>query len=127
MALSDPDFYRKALGRVKKLIVIIGLAASIALCAWKGIRYGGGFLAGAAASYFSFWRWEQVVQSLTAARATAPPSSWRFAIRILVLLAVSYVIIVYSGVNRTAALAGLLTPAAAATIEIVYELIWNLK
>lgn len=122
MPSSDQAFYERALRRIQWLILILGIGGALILGTWKGIRFGGGFLLGAAASYLSLWRWQRVAASL----GSAPPrrTAW-FVLRILALLAIGYAIIRFSGVNHAAVLAGLLVAAAAATAEMIYELIYG--
>jgi ATP synthase I chain len=122
MPRDDPAFYERALGRIKLIILILGLAGAVVLAIWKDVRFGGGFLIGAAASYLSFWRWQRVVESIgRSAKARRPP--WLLAVRFVVLMAAGYVIIMLTGFNPVAAVIGLLLPGAAVTCEILYELI----
>jgi len=130
MPQDDAAFYAGVLRRIKILIIVLGILGAIVATFWKGWPFGGGFLVGAATSYLSFWRWEHVVESV--GPTTKRRSPWLLAFRIGMLLAAGYVIIRLSGVDPGAAIAGLLLPGAAATIEIVYELIfrthlWNMK
>ena len=130
MSPTDRALYDDVLRRMSRIILVIGIAGALLLTAWKGLLVGGGFLIGAAASYISFWRWRHVVESVGAASMRRSP--WLLALRFTLILAAGYVIIKLTGVNFAAALAGLLVPRAAATIEILYELIfqnrlWNLK
>jgi hypothetical protein len=121
----DQAFYEGVLRRIKRIIVILGIAGAIILTAWKGWRYGGGFLIGAAGSYVSFWRWQRLVDSVGSGTKSRAP--WLLALRFTVLIAAGYVIIEVTGVNQGAALAGLLVPGAAASIEIIYELIYGTR
>jgi hypothetical protein len=121
MRRSDPAFYESALVRIKLIILILGLTGAVFLAIWKDVRFGGGFLIGAAASYLSFWRWQRVVESISGAKVRRSP--WLLAIRFVVLMAAGYVIIMLTGFNAAAAVIGLLLPGAAVTIEILYELI----
>ncbi len=130
MPATDQALYDDVLRRMSRIILGLGIAVVLLLTAWKGILVGGGFLIGSAASYLSFWRWRHVVESVGPAPMHRSP--WLLALRFMLILAVGYVIIKLTGVNLAAALAGLLVPGAAATIEILYELIfqnrlWNVK
>src|SRR5689334_21655647 len=125
MAQNDPVFFAKALHRVRILILAIGLLGALALSTWNGVRFGGGFLVGTAISFLSFWRWEKVAESISSTPTTTPKSTMRLALRILAIMAAAYVIIKYSGVTPAAVVVGLLVPAAAATFEIIYELIYG--
>lgn len=120
----DQGFYEQVLRRIKLMILILGLAGGIAIGIWKGLRFGSGFLIGASASYLSFWRWQRLVESIGSAPVKRSP--WMLAIRFLMLLSIGYVIIKLTGADPGAALIGLLVPAAAVTLEILYELTkWN--
>jgi hypothetical protein len=121
MPPNDQAFYESALRRIKVIILILGLTGAVFLATWKGVRFGGGFLIGAAASYLSFWRWEQVVEAVIVAKARRSP--WMLSLRFVVLIAAGYVIIKLTGFNISAAVTGLLLPGAAVTVEILYELI----
>ena len=127
---TDQALYDDVLRRMSRIILGLGIAVALLLTAWKGILVGGGFLIGSAASYLSFWRWRHVVESVGPAPMHRSP--WLLALRFMLILATGYVIIKLTGVSIGAALAGLLLPGAAATIEILYELIfqnrlWNMK
>lgn len=121
MPRSDQEFYERAIRRIKRIILVLGLAGAVALVIWKDLRFGSGFLIGAAASYLSFWRWERVVEAIVTGKTRQPP--WRFVLRFLVLLAAGYVIIRITGLNLTAAALALLLPGVAVTVEMIYELI----
>jgi len=120
MRLSDQEFYERAIQRIKRIILVIGVSGALALAIWKDIRFGCGFLIGATASYFSFWRWEHVVEAIVTGKARRP--TWRFALRLVALLAAGYVIIRLTGFNLAAAALGLLLPGLAVTFEMIYEL-----
>jgi hypothetical protein len=120
MPQSDQEFYERAVQRIKRIILTLGLTGTLVLAIWKDVRFGCGFLIGAAASYLSFWRWERVVEAIVAGKARRPP--WRLALRFIVLAATGYVIIRITGFNLAAAAMGLLLPGAAVTVEMIYEL-----
>jgi hypothetical protein len=121
MAAHDPAFDARMLRRIYWIILILGIAGSIALAIARGPRAGAGFLIGAAVSYLSFWRWEKVVNALGKKPARR---SFFWMLRFVLLAALAYVIIRFARVDLKAALAGLLVSAAAVIIEIVYELIY---
>jgi hypothetical protein len=124
MAQSDQEFYERAIRRVKRNILVLGVTGTLVLAIWKYPRFGCGFLIGGAASYLSFWRWEHIVEAIVTGKTRQP--AWRLAIRFLVLMAAGYVIIRLTGFNLAAAAIGLLLPGFAVTIEMIYELIsWN--
>ena len=121
MAPHDPAFDARVLRRIHWIILILGIAGSIAFAVARGPRTGGGFLIGAAVSFLSFWRWEQVVNAL-GTKPTRKSLFWM--LRFLFVAALAYAIIRLARVDLKAALAGLLVSAAAVIIEIVYELIY---
>lgn len=121
MRRSDPAFYESALRRIKLIILILGSAGAVLLAVRRGVRFGGGFLIGAAASYVSFWRWQVVVESIGGAKVRRSP--WLLVIRLAVLFAAGYVIIVLTGFNAAAAVMALLLPGVAVVFEILYELV----
>ena len=121
MPRSDQEFYERAIRRIKRIILVLGLTGALALCIWKDLRFGCGFLIGAAASYLSFWRWERVVEAIVTGKTRQP--AWRFVLRFIVLLAAGYVIIRITSLNLTAAAMALLLPGAAVTVEMIYDLI----
>ena len=123
MPASDQSFYDSAIRRISRLILILGLAGAATLSALQGIRIGSAFLVGAAVSYLSFWRWQQVVNALTA--GPKPRPAWRFILRIVILGALACVIIKFLGLNVAAAVSGLLVSGAAVILELVYELIYG--
>ena len=122
MAGSEQNFYSEVLRRITWFILALGIAGAVAASWLKGVRTGFGFLIGAALSYLSFWRWQQVINSLGA--NPRPRSTWSLALRLLVLVALAYGIIRLLGLNPAAAVAGLLVSAAAVILEILYELIY---
>jgi hypothetical protein len=121
MQQIDQAFYERVVRRIRWMIIVLGATGSVVLAIWQGIRVGGGFLIGAAASYLSFWRWQYVVESIGPGQKRRSP--WLLMLRLAVIIAAGYVIIKITGVNEAAAVVGLLLPGAAVTFEIVYELI----
>src|SRR5215472_17956105 len=109
MLQNDPAFYGRALRRIKFLILILGTLGAAALALWKGARFGGGFLVGGTASYLSFWRWERVVESIGPGKPRHQ-KWWALALRLAVLIAGAYVIIIFTGFNPAGAVVGLLLP-----------------
>src|SRR5271165_2649769 len=119
---QDDAFYRKVQRRITIFILVLAVSGALAGAIWKGLGAGGGFLTGAAVSYLSFWRWEKIVNSL-GARPKVRGSLW-WMLRSLDLVALAYVIIRILGLSLPAATVGLLVPAAAVMLELIYELIY---
>src|SRR5689334_11826937 len=119
---TDPDeIYRRMIQRVTRLILLIGIVASIVAAALKGLRFGGGFLLGAFLSWASFWRWKQVVESL-GGDAARRRSALIWVLHFAVLFGLAYVIVKYLKVAPAALFIGLLVSAAAVIVSILYEL-----
>jgi len=121
MARSEEAFYEQAIRRIQGLIVALGLLGAGALGLRLGARAGLAFLIGAGASYASFLGWQRLVSALAPNAKRRSP--W-FVVRIVVLLALAYVIIKFLGLNVAAAVGGLMVSAAAVILELVYELIY---
>ncbi len=117
----------RAAERMLRSIAVLAAVGAAAGFFWKGWTWGGGFLMGALASYFNF-RWlKTLTESLGDAAAVKPPRK-RFAVfmglRYLILGAGAYVILNYSPLNLTAALAGLFVSVAAVILEALFELVY---
>ena len=119
---NEPGFYERGIRRITWIILVLGLLGAVVSGAAKGFRFGFGFLVGAGFSYLSFWRWQKVLAVL--GTGVKPQSSWRLVLRILLLVALAYVIIRFLELNIAAAAIGLLASAAAVILEIIYELIY---
>jgi hypothetical protein len=122
MAESDPAFYDRAIRRISRLTLVLGLIGTAATASVRGIRDGLAFLIGASLSYASFWGWQQLANAITPGRK--PRSSRFFVFRMLALAGLAYVIIRFLGLNVAVAVAGLLVSTAAVLLEIIYELIY---
>jgi len=122
MAESDPAFYEQAIRRIRRLIVILGIAGAAGIASFRGIPSGFAFLIGATASYLSFLGWQQIATAIGPdARKRSPRY---FIVRILAFVALAYVIMRFLGLSAAAAVAGMLVSAAAVMLEIIYELIY---
>lgn len=122
MAENEQAFYERGLHRITWIILALGIAGAAVLIAVRGFRFGFGFLVGAGFSYLSFWRWQRVLSAI--GPGFKPQSSVRLMLRILLLVALAYVIIRFLELNIAAAALGLFVSAAAVIIEIIYELIY---
>lgn len=128
MTPADPhqEHYARALGRMMRAIAVLALAGTVVALAAGGWRWAGGFLAGTLASYLNF-RWlKQIAESLGASSDARPRARGAvfFGLRYLILAAGGYVIVNFSALNITAALAGLFVAVAAVIFEILFELLY---
>lgn len=111
--------------RLMALVTVPGLIAAFALRGW---RAAAGFLLGAALSFLNFRRLAGMVSSIAQsaqnpeAKPAPKPSTYRLAIRYLLLAVVVYAIVKYFEVNLMAALLGLFVAVAAVVIEMLLEL-----
>jgi len=125
----DPEqlLLGRALGRIHVAIGCLSATGAIAATIYGGWRWGLGFLAGAAASWFNF-RWlKQLVDSLGSVATGSRPRRARaifMGLRYVLLAAGAYVILNFSALSVAAALIGLFVPAAAVILEILFELIY---
>ncbi len=113
-----------ALRRIRLLMLVLGGAGTLASALLRDWRFAASFLLGAAAAYIGIAWVERAVDALS---PDAPPGRGRFIVlaglRYAIFGAAGYVIVKVFGMNAIAAIAGLLVPVAAATAEVLYELI----
>jgi hypothetical protein len=122
--MSDDGFFDRALVRIGKAMFAVGAGGLIAATVWRGWRWGAGFAIGAAASWLNFHWLKQVVDALGQNRPTRKRVAILAGLRYALLGGGAYVIIRYSSVSVTAALAGLFVSVAAVIIEICFELVY---
>jgi uncharacterized membrane protein len=125
---TGEDFYSRAVERIPKFMLVIGLAALISAFSYFGWRTGVGFALGAAISYLNFHWLEKVVvgiAELTISSGTAPSSRGvvhRFLLRYFLMALVAFVILTVSRESLYGLFAGLFLPVAAILCEAGYEL-----
>jgi hypothetical protein len=119
----------RAIARVPKWIVVLGLLGTGAAAKMGGAPYAGAFFVGAAAAYLNFRLIERFVNTLgrIASDGSAKPTRnsggyWLF-IQFALFVLGAFVILRSSGFNITAAFFGFLVCPAAAVMELVYELL----
>jgi len=119
---NDSEFYDRAVRRIGRIIMALGVIGAISMAALKGISSGFAFLIGSAISFTSFWGWRHLADALV------PTSKKRrsafFVLRLVGMIALAWVIIKFLRLNLAAAALGLLVSGAAVVLEIVYELIY---
>ena len=102
---------------------MIAIAGTLAAAFWLGWRGGFGFAIGSAIAVFNYHLWKRVAYAIGRPGARPKSASAVFlGARYLLLGIALFAIIKYLGVSPLALLAGLLVPAAAVLVEIVYEL-----
>src|ERR1700674_3505987 len=124
---AGDDFYSRALERIQKFMLLLGIAALITACIFFGWRIGMGFALGAAIAYLNFHWLKKVVAGLadlTIGSAT-PASSrgvvHRFILRYFLMAIVAFVILAVSRESLFGLFAGLFLPVAAILCETAYE------
>jgi hypothetical protein len=121
---SDHEFFDTALGRIDRMMVVLGAVGVAGAAVWRGWAWGAGFALGAAASWLSF-RW---IKRFVYAIGGSGPTKKRVAVlaglRYLLLGGGAYVILHYSRISLPAALAGLFVSAGAVIVEIIFQLVY---
>ena len=120
--MSDID-YGRATRRLYWLTVAIAFVASLVGFAYWGLPVGLGLALGGVVSLANLWLWDSLGKML-AGKAGKGSSilTILMAGRLLALFAGGYVIVKYLEVDVLAGVAGLLSSALAALIEIVLEI-----
>ena len=124
---SSDEFYSRALDRIHKFMLVLGMAAVITGTAMFGWRIGVGFAVGAGVSFLNFYWLKKVVAGVAAATVESgkPASSrWvvhRFILRYFLMAMAAFVILTVSRDSLYGFFAGLFLPVAAMLCEAGYE------
>ncbi len=117
----------RAIARICRIMAVLtafGVGAGLFIRGW---RWSFGFLIGAAASYINF-RWlKRIVDALgdtSPKRAIRARAAVLMGLRFFLLWGGAYAIVKYSTLALVGALMGLFVPAAAAILEIIFELLY---
>jgi hypothetical protein len=122
------DLYERAIARLPKWILVLGLLGTPVAGRYGAWPAAGGFLVGAAAGYFNFRLIERAVNKIARLASTQPVRARRAGgplmfLQFAALIAGAVVILRYTGFNTVAALCGFLVCPAAVVLEILYELL----
>src|SRR5579863_5142493 len=121
----DPGFYQRALGRMPRWIGLT-VAAALPFVGWHGGPiWVASFLVGAIGGYWNYIGVCRVAERLSQTveqTGRGPRSHARSVLRLMFIAVAAFVIIRFTHINLAAAFMGLLTPAAAVMMEILYEL-----
>lgn len=121
------DFYSRALERIQKFMLVLGISALITACLFFGWRIGMGFALGATIAYLNFHWLKKVVAGLAELTigSRTPASSrgvvHRFILRYFLMAIVAFVILTVSRESLFGLFAGLFLPVAAILCETAYE------
>ena len=122
----DEHYLARSFARIYRFMAVMTAAGVLALLIWRGWRWGLGFALGAGASWLNL-RWlKKMIDSLARAASGERPknrAAVMLGLRFLLLAGAGYAILKYSEISLTAALVGLFVSAAAAILEILYQLI----
>jgi hypothetical protein len=124
---SSDEFYARALGRIPRIMFVLGLAALITACTFFGWRIGAGFGLGGVIAFVNFYWLKRVVTDLgeISAQSGNPASGrgivQRFLLRYFLMAVVAFVILTVSRESLYGLFAGLSLPVAAILCEAVYE------
>ncbi|MGH9722763.1 MAG: ATP synthase subunit I [Bryobacteraceae bacterium] len=113
--------------RLERWIVVLSALGAGGAFLRGGWQAAAGFALGAVAGYMSFRSMRKLVEALGQAQ-TKPPrarTAVLLGLRYALLGVAGYVILRYSSLSVTAALAGLFVPVAAVMLEILFELTYG--
>jgi hypothetical protein len=125
--LAREDFYARALARIQRTMMGIGIAALATAWLYFGWRIALGFALGGAIAYLNFYWLETVVAALAerVVQSGAPQSAGgvvaRFLLRYFLMTLVAFVILTVSRESLYGLLAGLFLPVTAILCEAAYE------
>ena len=121
------SFYSGALDRIRRFMVVIALAATVAAALRFGWRIALGFACGSGVAYVNFYWLKRAVAGLadriTESKATKSGKGivLRFLLRYAVMALGAYAILSVSPASLSGFLAGLFLPVAAVLCEAAYE------
>ncbi|HZT39036.1 MAG TPA: hypothetical protein VFA28_14160 [Bryobacteraceae bacterium] len=100
--------------------MVAGIVGAAAVRGWRGAA---AFALGAALAVGNYHLWKRATAAIgVAGRRPRTASAIFLGVRYLILGAILFAIIKFFEVSAVALLAGLLVPAAAVLVEIIYEL-----
>jgi hypothetical protein len=124
--LTD-QFYTRALWRIQRFIIFLGIAALITAQAMFGWRIALGFALGGSIAYLNFHWLKKIVGSIAdlTVQSGKPASGrgvvHRFVLRYFLMALVAFVILAVSRPSLYGLFAGLFLPVAAILCEAGYE------
>ena len=120
------DFYARALDRIQKIMLVLGIAGLTTVWAFFGWRIGVGFALGSAIAYLNFHWLTKIVAGISeltsgSGNATSRRVVHRFVLRYVLMAVIAFVILAVSRESLYGLFAGLFLPAAAILCEAAYE------
>jgi ATP synthase I chain len=120
---SDERLLEYAVERIWKVMWIVAGGGAVGLFVWRGWTWSAGWLIGSAVSALNF-RWLKQLTDSLGDTAAKPRKAVFLGMRYLLLGGGAYVILKYSPISLSAALAGLFVSVVAVIVEILFELIY---
>ena len=124
---AGDNSYDRALERMERFMLVIGIAGGATASLVFGWRLGGGFALGGAISYLNFYWLKKIVAGISelTVAAAAPVSArgvvHRFVLRYFLMALVAFVILRVSRESLYGLFAGLFLPVGAVFCEAAYE------
>jgi len=124
---GQDDFSARALDRIRRFMIVLGLAALITAQIFFGWRIALGFALGGTVAYLNFYWLERVVAGLAdlTIQSGTPASSrgivHRFILRYFLMAFIAFAILTVSRESLYGLFAGLFLPVAAMLCEAGYE------
>ncbi|HUP03819.1 MAG TPA: ATP synthase subunit I [Bryobacteraceae bacterium] len=117
---DDELTYPRAAARITRYMYVLAAAGALGAWAHWGWRAGAGFLFGALLSAVNFWVLRGMVNRLSGANPRR--GSFLLALRYPLIAGFAYVILKFSRISVSAALAGIFVFTAAVFIEVAFEI-----
>jgi hypothetical protein len=118
------DFNERALWRIRRLTVAVGVTGAVAFWFTQGARPAAGFLMGAVLSILNFQGLSMLANAIGRSSKPGPVAALLIALRYVLIGCALYVIVMVLGFTPVPVLAGLLASFGAVLLEIFYELIF---
>ena len=116
--------FEASAGRMKRFLLVLAVSGALGLGAAKGLIFAVSFAVGALLAVVSFHYTYKFVSGIGKELAEKPSQTKAVLVglRYLFIAGLLYVLMAEVGLNVLAALLGLLTPAGAVVLEMVYQL-----
>ena len=123
---EDSAFYDRALRRMDRIAVGLGIAAVLVFLARTGWRDAFGCAFTAAASIYNLRRLKRIASGVSGEpQRSSGAAAAALGLRYLILAGICFVIIKFLGIGLPAIFAGLLISVAAVLVEMLHELLFT--
>ena len=124
---AGPDFYDRALRRIRVLTFLVGASGMVAFLVAEGLRPAFGFLLGVGLSIVNFQGLSMLANALGGSRKPGILAAIFIGLRYVLIGIALYVIVKLLGFAPLPVVSGLLAPFGATILEILYELIFPVQ